>query len=88
MPATAPISAPDERFTILLGNSGDASNRHIEGLKAIHEQFGDEARVVVPMGYPQNNETYINEVAAATEQLFSAGQVELLRGNIAFDDYF
>jgi len=87
MPATAPISAPDEHFTILLGNSGDASNRHIEGLKAIHEQFGDEARVVVPMGYPPNNEAYINEVAAAAEQLFPAGQVELLRGNIAFDDY-
>ena len=87
MPAIAPQSAPDERFTVLLGNSGDVSNRHIEGLKAIREQFGEEVRIVVPLGYPPDNEAYINEVATAAGTLFPAGQVELLRSNIAFDDY-
>ncbi|RPE01078.1 TDP-N-acetylfucosamine:lipid II N-acetylfucosaminyltransferase [Candidatus Pantoea deserta] len=87
MPAAAPESTPDERFTILLGNSGDASNRHIEGLKAIREQFGEEVRIVVPLGYPPNNEAYIDEVATAAKTLFPHGQVELLRSNLAFDDY-
>ncbi|MBA2817582.1 TDP-N-acetylfucosamine:lipid II N-acetylfucosaminyltransferase [Candidatus Pantoea persica] len=87
MPSVAPHSAPGEQFTVLLGNSGDASNRHIEGLKAIREQFGEAARVVVPLGYPPNNEGYIREVAAAADALFPAGQVELLRSNLAFDDY-
>ncbi|MEZ3501135.1 TDP-N-acetylfucosamine:lipid II N-acetylfucosaminyltransferase [Pantoea sp. KPR_PJ] len=87
MPATAPQSTPDERFTILLGNSGDASNRHIEGLKAIRRQFGEAVRVVVPLGYPPNNESYISEIAVAAEKLFPAGQTELLRDNMAFDDY-
>lgn len=87
MPSAAPQSLPEERFTILLGNSGDASNRHIEGLKAIRKQFGEEVRVVVPLGYPPNNEAYVNEVASAAGRLFPDGQVELLRSNLAFDDY-
>ena len=87
MGPAAPQSTPDERFTILLGNSGDASNRHIDGLKAIREQFGEAVRVLVPLGYPPDNAAYINEVAAAAERLFPAGQVELLRDNLAFDDY-
>lgn len=87
MPSVAPHSAPGEHFTVLLGNSGDASNRHIEGLKAIREQFGEAVRIVVPLGYPPNNEGYIREVAAAADALFPAGQVELLRSNLAFDDY-
>jgi len=87
MPAAAPQSAPDARFTVLLGNSGDASNRHIEGLKAIRAQFGEETRVVVPLGYPPDNDAYISDVEKAAATLFPAGQVELLRSNLAFDDY-
>ncbi len=87
MSLAAPRSTPDARFTILLGNSGDASNRHIEGLKAIRLQFGEAVRILVPLGYPPNNAAYINEVAAAAENLFPDGQVELLRDDLAFDDY-
>lgn len=77
----------DETFTLLLGNSGDASNRHIPALQAIRQQFGEQLRVVVPLGYPQNNQAYINQVSAAARNLFPNGQVELLTDKMAFDDY-
>ena len=87
MPDAAVESAPSEPFTLLLGNSGDPSNRHIEGLKAIHAQFGEQVRIEVPLGYPPGNEAYISQVQAAAEALFPNGQVNLLRENLAFDDY-
>lgn len=81
----APVESPD--FTILLGNSGDRSNRHIAGLEAIRAQFGEQVKIVVPLGYPQNNHAYIDEIAAAVQRLFPAGQVTLLRDKIDFDAY-
>ncbi|WP_455851877.1 TDP-N-acetylfucosamine:lipid II N-acetylfucosaminyltransferase [Pantoea endophytica] len=81
----APLESPD--FTILLGNSGDRSNRHIAGLEAIRAQFGEQVKIVVPLGYPQNNHVYIDEIAAAAQRLFPAGQVTLLRDKIDFDAY-
>ncbi|QHM72875.1 TDP-N-acetylfucosamine:lipid II N-acetylfucosaminyltransferase [Mixta intestinalis] len=77
----------DNVFTLLLGNSGDVSNRHIPALQAIRQQFGDSVRVIVPMGYPENNHDYIRQVRATAQSLFSGGQVELLTDKIAFDDY-
>ena len=87
MPDAAVESAPSEPFTLLLGNSGDPSNRHIEGLKAIHAQFGEQVRIEVPLGYPPGNEAYISQIQTAAEALFPNGQVNLLRENLAFDDY-
>ena len=77
----------DKTFTLLLGNSGDPSNRHIPALQAIHQQFGEQVNVVVPLGYPENNQAYISQVRAAAQSLFAAGQVKLLTDNMAFDDY-
>ncbi|HBH69548.1 TDP-N-acetylfucosamine:lipid II N-acetylfucosaminyltransferase [Erwinia persicina] len=74
-------------LTILLGNSGDASNRHIPALKAIHQQFGDNVRVVVPLGYPANNDAYIQQVQEAATALFRPGVVSLLTEKLAFSDY-
>lgn len=87
MPAAVLKAEPEENFTILLGNSGDASNRHTEGLNAIRQQFGTQVQVVVPLGYPPNNDAYIERVKTAAEALFPAGQVRLLRDNLAFKDY-
>lgn len=78
---------PDGPLTILLGNSGDASNRHIQALQEIHQQFGSGVKVVVPLGYPPNNETYIQRVREAADDLFAPGDVQLLTEKLAFSDY-
>lgn len=75
-------------LTILVGNSGDRANRHIEALQEIHDKFGTEnVRIIVPLGYPSNNQAYIAEITAKANALFSDGQVELLLNRVPFDDY-
>lgn len=88
MPETAPASSPTVApLTLLLGNSGDKSNRHIQGLEAIRAQFGDKVKIEVPLGYPPDNEAYVSQVEAAAVRLFPAGNVHLIREKLAFADY-
>ncbi|HAH14380.1 MAG TPA: 4-alpha-L-fucosyltransferase, partial [Pantoea agglomerans] len=80
-------SVPSEPVTQWLGNSGEPSNRQIEGLKAIDAQFGEQVRIEVPLGDPPGNEAKISQIQAAADALFQNGQVSLMRENLAFDDY-
>lgn len=82
-----PEKAANEDLTILLGNSGDVSNRHLQALEQIKQQLGEKVKIIVPMGYPENNQAYIEQVKQKAESLFAAGQVEILQHKLAFDDY-
>ncbi|MBS0849934.1 TDP-N-acetylfucosamine:lipid II N-acetylfucosaminyltransferase [Citrobacter sp. JGM124] len=76
-----------EKLTLLVGNSGDRSNQHIQALRDIAGKFGDTVRVVIPMGYPSRNEAYIAEVRQAAEQWFSPENVQILTENMEFSAY-
>jgi len=75
------------KLTVLVGKSGDRSNDHIAALKAVHQQFGDTVNVVVPMGFPANNDAYIDEVRQSGLALFSTENLQILSDKLAFDEY-
>lgn len=81
------VSAGRQPLTILAGNSGDPANRHQQALADIHRQFGQDVRVIVPMGYPQGNADYIAEVRHTAEHYFPQGQVSILTEKTDFTAY-
>lgn len=76
----------DADFVVLLGNSGDPSNRHLLGLQQLHEQFGSAIQIKIPMGYPENNDAYIEQVATLGKQLFGEN-CEIWREKVEFAKY-
>lgn len=71
---------------MLVGNSGDRSNRHLVALQRLHDTFGPQTRVIVPLGYPANNQAYIAQVRERAESLFGHNAT-LLTQQVAFTDY-
>ncbi len=76
-------------LTILVGNSGDPSNRHIEALNAVYRQFGATVQVIIPMMSFQarDNHDYVDEVQTAAVTLFTRKNVTIITQHIAFEDY-
>lgn len=83
----APLETDNRPITLLVGNSGDPSNRHCQALRSIHHQFGTEVRIIVPMGYPAGNDAYIATVRAESERCFPDKQVQILTKQLTFNDY-
>ena len=75
------------RLTILLGNSGDPSNQHLQGLTHIRQTLGEQVKLMMPMGYPANNHAYIEQVRQQALSLFPAENVQILTENLRYDDY-
>ena len=86
-PQTTVGEPTNQPLTLLVGNSGDPSNRHCQALTHIAHRFGQAVKVIVPMGYPDNNQQYIAKVSAHASQLFSSGQVEIVTEKLNFDAY-
>ncbi|MER5646325.1 TDP-N-acetylfucosamine:lipid II N-acetylfucosaminyltransferase [Streptosporangium sp. NPDC002524] len=84
-----PAPAPSGRdpLTVVIGNSGDRGNRHVEALHAVRERFGPDTRVVIPFGYPPGNDGYARRVRAAAHRLFAPERVELLEETQDLDRY-
>ncbi|WP_214195932.1 TDP-N-acetylfucosamine:lipid II N-acetylfucosaminyltransferase [Rosenbergiella collisarenosi] len=82
-----PKTATVQPLTILLGNSGDPTNKHCQALTQIAQQFGQQVKIIIPMGYPQNNQQYIASVQTQAAQLFEADQVEILTEKLDFEAY-
>lgn len=83
----AKTAKPAAVTTILLGNSGDSTNRHCQALQQLADKFGQAVRIIVPMGYPQCNQPYIERVMDCAQTLFPEGQVEILTEQLPFAAY-
>lgn len=81
------LSKKSNFLTILVGNSGDKSNRHLIALEQIANRLGSAVKVIMPMGYPEHNEDYIEQVRAKAESLFPKNQIELLDKRVDFNQY-
>ncbi|UKH17031.1 TDP-N-acetylfucosamine:lipid II N-acetylfucosaminyltransferase [Actinobacillus pleuropneumoniae] len=77
----------NQRFTILLGNSGDPSNRHLAALAQLKQSLAEDVRIIIPMGYPSNNQTYIEQVKRQAVELFPKHTVEVLTEKLDFTQY-
>jgi dTDP-N-acetylfucosamine:lipid II N-acetylfucosaminyltransferase len=67
VPALAGINgekSQDEPMTILVGSSGDRRNQHIDALEAISSLVPISVWIL-PMGYPTNNDIYLEQVRVA-----------------------
>lgn len=77
-----------ESLTILVGNSGDPANLHVDTLYKIKSVFGKKVKLLIPMGYPANNERYIDTVSNVAKALFEEENIFILHEKLDFEDYY
>ena len=82
-PATASIERTDE-IVVLVGNSADPRNEHIEILSQLSRFSHDNIRVVVPLSYGRKR--YADKVIAEGQRLFG-DKFEPLIGFMPLDEY-
>lgn len=70
---------------IMVGNSGDPSNNHIDAFKILHERGITNHKIYVPLSYG-GNDKYINNVIEYGEKCFGNNFVPL-KEFLPFSDY-
>ena len=78
------IQTQRDKLTILLGNSADSSNRHLETFDLLAEQLDDNFELLVPLSY--GNKQYTELVLERGRQLFGT-QFTPLTDFIPFEQY-
>lgn len=86
-PARPVPRAASGELTVVVGNSGDRSNRHAAALHAVRERFGAGTRIVLPFGHPSGNGAHAAEVRAVAHRLFAPDRVTLLSARLDLDEY-
>lgn len=72
-------------LNILVGNSADPSNNHIEILNQLSKFKLDNIRLYIPLSYG-GDKKYINDIISHANSIFG-DKVEFLTGFLKFDDY-
>lgn len=71
---------------IILGNSNDPTNNHLDILEKL-DSIGREYEVIVPFSYPNNSPQYVQEVLNRSGD-FKNLKIRFLRDFMALEEYF
>ena len=81
----SPSSTPSEDW-VILGNSGDPTNNHLDALHKLKERFVPVERLLIPFSYAAPA-GYLETVHQEDVELFGAERVEVLSDFLQPDEY-
>lgn len=76
----------DDANNILLGNSGDPTNNHIEVLRMLDSLGVNDKKIIMPLSYGVSSQ-YKCELQTAIDQLKLKNNVDMLDSYLTFDAY-
>lgn len=80
------IPEKQETMTLLLGNSGNESNHHIEALRMLSHFQGENIRILCPLSYGAKKTSYIHKVITKGREIFGEKFIPL-KDFMAPDEY-